>query len=227
MRRIFGDEDPFSDFFQTFFGGAEPERRARAAGRRGRARSRAGPRRRAGDRADARGGAARARRGGCRVKHDGHTRTRGRPHSGRRQRRLARARRRRRRARRRRARGRRPLPARPPAARTRASSGAAATCTRSVAVPVTTAVLGGEADVPTLDGAAAPAEDPAGARRTARSSGCKGHGMPAVGQAGRPRRPVRHGRRRSCRGTLTPERAAALRGAGAARGGRDTVEHRP
>ncbi len=31
MRRIFGDEDPFSDFFWTFFGGAEPE-----AGRRGR-----------------------------------------------------------------------------------------------------------------------------------------------------------------------------------------------
>ena len=36
MREIFGDEDPFSDFFRTFFGGGEPE-----AGRR---RTRSGPR---------------------------------------------------------------------------------------------------------------------------------------------------------------------------------------
>ncbi|MBI4478245.1 MAG: J domain-containing protein [Acidobacteria bacterium] len=39
MHRIFGDQDPFSDFFHTFFGGGEPGRRTRAGrstrGRRG------------------------------------------------------------------------------------------------------------------------------------------------------------------------------------------------
>jgi curved DNA-binding protein len=49
MREIFGDANPFSDFFQTFFGGAgspggpggpdEPGRRTRGAGARGRARA--------------------------------------------------------------------------------------------------------------------------------------------------------------------------------------------
>ena len=50
MREMFGDGNPFSDFFHTFFGGAvsdeEPGRRAR--GNRG-PRGTPGPRRRAGD----------------------------------------------------------------------------------------------------------------------------------------------------------------------------------
>ena len=42
MRRLFGDQNPFSDFFQTFFGGAPPEPKGRSA-RQGRsARSRRG-----------------------------------------------------------------------------------------------------------------------------------------------------------------------------------------
>jgi DnaJ-class molecular chaperone len=42
MRRLFGDQNPFSDFFQTFFGGSPPDARGRSA-RQGRgARSRRG-----------------------------------------------------------------------------------------------------------------------------------------------------------------------------------------
>jgi curved DNA-binding protein len=44
MRRIFGDQDPFSDFFHAFFGGADPE----APGGRGARASRAGARARRG-----------------------------------------------------------------------------------------------------------------------------------------------------------------------------------
>jgi curved DNA-binding protein len=40
MREMFGSEDPFSDFFKTFFGGAEPGAQRRSA--RGRARTRKG-----------------------------------------------------------------------------------------------------------------------------------------------------------------------------------------
>jgi DnaJ-class molecular chaperone len=38
MREMFGSDNPFSDFFNTFFGGAEPEAGRRTTGRRGRAR---------------------------------------------------------------------------------------------------------------------------------------------------------------------------------------------
>src|SRR4051812_23771095 len=38
MQEMFGDSDPFSDFFHTFFGGAGPERSGRGRGARSRAR---------------------------------------------------------------------------------------------------------------------------------------------------------------------------------------------
>ena len=73
---MFGDGDPFSDFFHTFFGGGGG-RRTRGAGRaarRPRPRRAPGPRRRAGDRAgleDAYHGATRR----LSIKHDGQART--------------------------------------------------------------------------------------------------------------------------------------------------------
>ena len=73
MRDLFGNEDPFSDFFRTFFGGAEPEPGRRARGSRG-------PRARQGrdveqsvelSLEDAFHGAMRR----LAIKHDGHART--------------------------------------------------------------------------------------------------------------------------------------------------------
>ena len=109
LRDMFGGENPFSDFFQAFFGGGgRPEGRRARTSRATRAQS--GPRHRGGDRAVARRGdagrdAAPLRQAGGAHAHGG------RAHPGRRQRRLARARARRRRTRGVRRTRRRPLPA--------------------------------------------------------------------------------------------------------------------
>jgi curved DNA-binding protein len=71
LREMFGDENPFSDFFRTFFGGGPGGEGA------ARARSRAGRRRRADveqESPDARGGVSRRDRR-LAVKHGGHART--------------------------------------------------------------------------------------------------------------------------------------------------------
>ena len=76
MREMFGDGDPFSDFFHTFFGGRPA---AEDAGRRG-ARRR-GARARGRDATSSRRSSSRsrtritARRGGSSIKHDGQART--------------------------------------------------------------------------------------------------------------------------------------------------------
>ena len=161
MQDLFGNEDPFSDFFRTFFGGGgarDGGGRARG-GRRGRA-TQKGQRHRARGRADARRGVS--RRDAADLDQGRRARAqRGRAHPGRRQGRLARARRRRRRS-------------------PGANGGAAGDLYlrvrvrphpvferkgddlhTKVAVPVTTAVLGGEAQVPTVTGCGA-AEDSRG-----------------------------------------------------------------
>ena len=59
MREMFGEDDPFSDFFHTFFGGARRARGRRTTGpRRAGARQPPWPRRRVGDHAHARRGGA-------------------------------------------------------------------------------------------------------------------------------------------------------------------------
>ena len=65
--------------------------------------------------------------------------------------------------------------------RIRGSSARAATCTRSVPVPLTTAVLGGEADVPTLGGKPLRLKIPP-TTQNGQVFRLKGHGMPAVGK---------------------------------------------
>ena len=180
MRRIFGDQDPFSDFFHTFFGGAPPESQARA------------PRQ---------GRAARAKRGRdveqeleltleetfhgatrrFAIKHEGHTRS-------------VDVR----------------IPAgvndgsrvRVAGEGEHGAGGAAAgdlylrvhqsphsrferrgrDLYVRVQVPVTTAVLGGEADVPDIDGKHLRLKIPA-ATQNGQVLRLKGHGMPAVGRA--------------------------------------------
>ena len=181
MREMFGDGDPFSDFFHTFFGGARAPRSRGAAGRGGGAAGPApGARRRAGDRARPRGRVPRhhaalvdqARRPGA------HRR---RADSGRRRRRLARARRRRRRA-------------RAPAARRPATCTCGSGSRRirqferkgkdlytRVPIPLTTAVLGGEAEVPTLGGKSLRLKIPP-TTQNGQVFRLKGHGMPAVGK---------------------------------------------
>ena len=72
MHRIFGDQDPFSDFFHTFFGGAEPGRRARGG------RASAKPRRGHDVEEAIDLSLEEAHQGTMRrlsIKHDGHTRT--------------------------------------------------------------------------------------------------------------------------------------------------------
>ncbi len=212
MHEIFGDEDPFSDFFRTFFGGGGGAR-GRTAARQGAGAAVAeGARHRARGRADARGRVS--RRDAPRLDQAGRPRAhRRRPHSGRRQGRLARPRRRRR--------------------GTGGSGGASGDLYlrvrlkphpvferkgndlhAKVAVPVTTAVLGGEAQVPTITGDGAPQDSGDDAERP---------GLPAEGprhaggrQARRARRPLRDGRGPAPR-TLTPGTARALRGAEEAR----------
>ena len=76
MREMFGDADPFSDFFHTFFGGRAAARRSRARGRGARARPRPGraatsSRRSSSTLEDAYHGATRR----LSIKHDGHART--------------------------------------------------------------------------------------------------------------------------------------------------------
>ena len=179
---MFGDGDPFSDFFHTFFGGAA-ERTAGAAAAAAARRRAAAQGRDVEQRDRARRSRTRstARRAGSSIKHDGHARTvdvripagvgdgsrvrvAGEGEHG-------------------------------------AGGGAAGDLylrvrlaphprferkgqdlyTR-VAVPLTTAVLGGEAEVPTLGGQAAAAEDSADDAERARCFRLKGHGMPAVGK---------------------------------------------
>ena len=207
MREMFGDADPFSDFFHTFFGGGGG---AEDAGRRGRAAAGAREPRRAATSSRRSSWRSRtpftARRGGCRSST---TATRGRSTSGFR-----------------------------PASATARACGSPAKANRDAAarqsgdlylrirlaphprferkghdlytrvpVPLTTAVLGGEAEVPTLGGKSLRLQDSA--------DDAERPGVPAEGprhadrrQAGRDRRPLRDGRRRSCRATLTAEQRA-------------------
>src|SRR5215510_13955003 len=77
MREMFGDADPFSDFFHTFFGGAAPgdDRRARAGAGAGRAR---GPQHGRDVEQEIELGLEDAYHGAMRrlsIKHDGHART--------------------------------------------------------------------------------------------------------------------------------------------------------
>ena len=66
---------------------------------------------------------------------------------------------------------------------------------------MTTAVLGGEAEVPTLGGRPLRLKIPAGTQN-GQVFRLKGHGMPAVGKPERARRSVRDGRALdSCRGS--------------------------
>ena len=178
MHEMFGDGDPFSDFFHTFFGGAR-RRRAGSGARR-----RAGRGRRAQGRdveqeielslEDAFHGTTRR----LSIKHDGHARTvdvrippasatdrgcgfRAKATSDRR----------------------RASPATCTCAsvsrRIRSSSARARTSTRRSAVPLTTAVLGGEADVPTLAGKSLRLKVPA-ATQNGQMFRLKGHGMPTA-----------------------------------------------
>ena len=198
MEEMFGDSNPFSDFFTTFFGGGGARGR-RAGGARPAAAG--GPRRRARDRADARGrvaGATRrlalsttagARRWTCAFPPASATdRASASP---------ARA---------------SPAPAaRRPATcicasgwrRTRSSSARARTSTSNVAVPVTTAVLGGEVEVPTLAGKPARLRIPP-LTQNGQVFRLKGYGMPAVGQPTR-RAISMHAWRSRCRRQLSPE----------------------
>ena len=73
------------------------------------------------------------------------------------------------------------------------SSARAGTSTRRSTVPLTTAVLGGEADVPTLAGKSLRLKIPP-TTQNGQVFRLKGHGMPAVEQAGRDRRSLRDGR---------------------------------
>jgi curved DNA-binding protein len=178
MREIFGDANPFSDFFQTFFGGAEPEG-ARRTSRGGRTRARAGR----DVEQEIELGLEDAFHGATRrlsIKHDGHARTvdvripagvgegsrvriAGEGEHG-------------------------------------AGGGQAGDLYlrirlrphpkferkgkdlyTHVAVPLTTAVLGGEADVPTIAGKSLRLKVPP-ATQNAQVFRLKGHGMPAVGK---------------------------------------------
>ena len=165
-------------------------RRARAPGRRAQSQPE-GPRHRARGRADARGGVS--RRHAADLDQAGRARAqRRRADSGRRQGRLARARGRRGRTRRERRRRRRPVPARAtrphPVFERKGDD-----LHTKVALPVTTAVLGGEAQVPTITGSVRlkiPETTQSG-----QVFRLKGHGMPVVGKPDDARRSVRHGRR--------------------------------
>ena len=159
-------------------GRTAPRTPARAA--RPRARAHAGARHRARDRADARGRLSTAPRGASSIKHDGHARTvdvripagvgdgsrvrvagEGEPGAG----------------------------GAPSAISTcasgsrriRCSSARATTSTRASRVPVTTAVLGGEAEVPTLGGKSLRLKIPP-TTQNGQVFRLKGHGMPAVGK---------------------------------------------
>ena len=125
-------------------------------------------------------------------------------HSGRRRRRLARPDRRRRRTRDRRARSPAILYLRIRLAPHPRSSARARTCTRGCSVPLTTAVLGGEAEVRTLSGKSLRLKIPP-TTQNGQVFRLKGHGMPTVEQAGRARRSLRDRRTSSCRSELTPE----------------------
>ena len=201
MEEMFGDANPFSDFFTTFFGGGDPA----AGGDRGRAGSRrgapaAGPRRRARDRADARGRLSRrdAAAGAASTTATRGPSTCASPPASPTARACA-------------------SPAKASAApaaprpaictcacgwrRTRCSSARAATCYVKVPVPVTTAVLGGEVEVPTLAGKPVAAEDSAA---DAERPGLPAQGLRHAGrrQAGRQGRPLRAASKCSCRRQL-------------------------
>ena len=199
MEDMFGEENPFSDFFTTFFGGSGGASSGPRGGpRRARPRAQRRPRRRARNRSCARGGVSRSD-----ARLVAQTRRarphRGRPHSGRR-----------------RATGRAcACPARASRAagggdrpaisicasgsrRIRSSSGRAGICYANVAVPVPTAVLGGEIDVPTLAGKPVRLKIPP-LTQNGQVFRLKGYGMPAIGKPRRQGRPVRDRWTRSCR----------------------------
>ena len=178
MREMFGDANPFSDFFQTFFGGlGAEERRSAAAARARRGRERA--RRRAGDRARSRGRVPRHDAAACRSST---TATRA-PSmcgflpasaTGRGSAWPAKASRA--------AAARRPAICTCASAsrRIRVSSARAGILYTRVAVPLTTAVLGGEAEVPTLGGKSLRLKIPP-TTQNGQVFRLKGHGMPVVG----------------------------------------------
>ena len=176
MQDLFGNQDPFSDFFNTFFGGGGGAREARTRpGRPGDAQPE-GPRHRARGRADARGGVS--RRHAPDLDQAGRPRAqRRRADSGRRQGRLARPRGRRRRSRRERRRRRRPVPARADSA----APGVRAQGRR----PAHEGRAAGHDGGPRRRGAGAddhrlgPAEDSRRRRRAARSSGSRATACPS------------------------------------------------
>ena len=213
MQEMFGDGESVLRFLPHLLRRRRrrsAERTARPRGRGARRAAAPGPRRRAGDRAgleDAYHGATRrlvdqARRPGA------HGR---RADSGRRRRRIARARRRRRRA-------------RAPAARSRATSTCAIRLAphptlraqghgplHARAVPLTTAVLGGEAEVQTLGGKSLRLKIPP-TTQNGQVFRLKGHGMPVVGKPDEHGRSLRDGRRAAAE-HADARAADALRGA--------------
>ena len=181
MHDLFGNEDPFSDFFKTFFGGAAPGGAERRGGTRAQQ-----PRAQKGrdieqevelTLEEAYHGATRR----LSIKHDGHARTvdvripagvndGSRVRVGRRRRARAAA------------------AARPAICtcgsgsnRIPSSSARARTSTSRCRVPVTTAVLGGEASVPTIAGKPLRLKMPP-TTQNGQVFRLKGHGMPPVGK---------------------------------------------
>ena len=97
---------------------------------------------------------------------------------------------------------------------TRPSSARATTSQTTVRVPLTAAVLGGEAQVPTLDGPVGikiPPGTPAG-----QVFRLRGHGLPKLGAQGRARRPPGHAGGRAAADAHRPAEGA-VRGAAAVR----------
>ena len=180
MAEMFGGgsgDSPFSDFFTTFFGGGGQE----STGARG---GRARPRNRKGrdveheielDLEDALRGSV--QRLGCGTTASAHRRG---ADPGGRHRRLARPRGRRRRPRHRQRRERRSVPARAAAAASAVRAKGRDLYTK-VRVPVTTAVLGGEVDVLTLEGKSLRLKMPPGTQN-GQVFRLRGHGLPAVGK---------------------------------------------
>ena len=178
MQELFGNQDPFSDFFNTFFGGGGAAREGAPWSRRPRSAESKGPRHRASGGADARGSVPRRHAPDLDQTERARAQRR-RPDSGGGQRRLARPCRRRRRVRIERGGGGRSLPAGadPSASRVRAQGRRPAHEDRA---PLTTAVLGGEAQVPTITGTVRlkiPETTQSG-----QIFRLKGHGMPVVGK---------------------------------------------
>ena len=205
-----GGDSPFSDFFKTFFGGADVggQRRRRPHG----------PRSTKGrdvehelelELEDALRGTVQ-RLG---ISHQRRASQRRGAYPGRRHRGVARPRIGRRRARQRVWRERRSVSARQAATAYEVRAQGRDLFTK-VKVPVTTAVLGGEVDVQTLAGKSLRLKVPP-TTQNGQMFRLRGHGLPTTAKDGSARRPVRDRRRRRSAGAYT-RRTPALRGPGSA-----------